>query len=176
MTREHRRRAFERMTALQVLALFWAPLTLLVGVPVRWLLERGEPLAELVLGGAQNVLWVGPALYLGRRVEQTRAAGRDPEAYGLRQAVRTGVVPADDAVRAELPAYLAAQRRGTVAALAVVLAGCLGLVLLGWLVVGNEGWAVIYGAAGVVSAAVAALTLSRLRRLDRRLAGSGQGG
>ncbi|MEK8107514.1 hypothetical protein NKG94_24715 [Micromonospora sp. M12] len=74
-------------------------------------------------------------------------------------------MPEDDAARAELPAYLAGQRRATWAALLSILGISLGLILLALLAADNEGFAVVFGVVAAVSVAVAALTLTRIRRL-----------
>ncbi|MCG5465970.1 hypothetical protein MED01_004588 [Micromonospora sp. MED01] len=157
------RRFFERATGLQLMAVYWVPMTVLIGLPLRWLFDRQESLVEAVLGAALNTVWIGPSIYLGQRA--VGEARQDPEGYPLRQAVRTGAVPEDDTVRADLPGYLAGQRRATWAALLSVLGISLGLILLALLAADNEGFAVIFGVVAAVSAAVAALTLTRIGRL-----------
>lgn len=147
------------------MAVYWVPMAVLIGLPVRWLFDRQEPLAVAVLGAALNTVWIGPSLYLGRRVAGQQSARRDPEGSALHEALRTGAVPEDGAVRAELPAYLAGQRRATWAALLSILGVSLGLILLALLAADNEGFAMVFGLVAVVSVAVAALTLTRIRRL-----------
>ncbi|WP_330463977.1 hypothetical protein [Micromonospora zamorensis] len=159
------KRFLERAPGLQIMAVQWVPMTVLIGLPVRWLFDRQEPLVEAVLNGALNLVWIGPALYFSRWSAGDQAARRDPEGYALREAVRTSTVPADEATLAALPRYLAEQRRATWAALLAILGICLGLVLLALLVADSEGFAVIFGVVAAVSAAVAALTLTRIRRL-----------
>ncbi|MEU8392981.1 hypothetical protein [Micromonospora sp. NPDC048842] len=166
--RERWRRFVERATGLQLMAVYWVPMTLLIGLPVRWLFDRQDSLVEAVLGAALNTVWIGPSISLVQRV--VGEARQDPEGIALRQALRTGTVPEDAAVRAELPNYLARQRRATWAALLLVLGVCLGLVLLALLVADNEGFAVIFGVVAAVSVAVAARTLTRIRRLASLLA------
>ncbi|WP_327032365.1 hypothetical protein [Micromonospora ureilytica] len=168
--RERWKRFFERAPGLQLMAVYWVPMTLLIGLPVRWLFDRQEPLVEAVLNGALNLVWIGPAMYFGRWSAGEQAARRDPEGYALREAVRTGAVPEDDAVRAALPRYVAGQRGATWAALLAILGICLGLVLLALLVADNEGFAVLFGVVAAVSVAVAARTLTRIRRLSSLLA------
>ncbi|MEU8159140.1 hypothetical protein [Micromonospora parva] len=163
------RRLFARATGLQLMAVYWVPMTVLIGLPMRWLFDRQEALDEAVLGAALNAVWIGPSIYLAQRV--VGEARQDPEGYPLRQAVRTGTVPEDDAVRADLPGYLAGQRRATWAALLSVLVTALGLILLALLAADNEGFAVIFGVVAAVSAAVAAFTLTRIRRLASLLPG-----
>ncbi|MEU5960065.1 hypothetical protein ABZ777_02535 [Micromonospora parva] len=165
------KRSLERATGLQLMAVYWVPMTVLIGLPVRWLFDRQESLVEAVLNAALSAVWIGPALYLGRRVAGGQDTRRDPEGYALRQAVRTGTVPEDDEVRADLPGHLAGQRRATWAALLSVLVTALGLILLALLAADNEGFAVIFGVVAAVSAAVAALTLTRIRRLASLLPG-----
>ncbi|MDG4808478.1 hypothetical protein O7634_17145 [Micromonospora sp. WMMD1120] len=164
------RRFVERATVLQLVAVYWVPATLLIGVPVRWLFDRHEPLVELVLNAALNAVVIGPALYLGRRVAGEQGARRDPEGYPLREALRTGTAPGDGAARVELPGYLAGQRRATWRALASILGISLGLVLLALFAADNEGFAVVFGVVVAVSVAVAALTLTRIHRLASSLA------
>ncbi|MGC4870147.1 hypothetical protein ACLQ3B_32430 [Micromonospora sp. DT53] len=166
--RERWRRFVERATGLQLMAVYWVPMTLLIGLPVRWLFDRQDSLVEAVLGAALNTVWIGPSISLVQRV--VGEPRQDPEGIALRQALRTGTVPEDAAVRAELPNYLARQRRATWAALLLVLGVCLGLVLLALLAADNEGFAVIFGVVAAVSAAVAARTLTRIRRLSSLLA------
>ncbi|WFF03510.1 hypothetical protein [Micromonospora sp. WMMD964] len=163
--RRGRRRFLERAPGLQLMAVYWVPVTVFVGLPVRWLFDRQESLVEAVLGGAWNAVCIGPAIYLGRRAAGEQAARRDPEGYALREALRTGTVPEDEGTRAALPGYLAGQRRATWAALLFILTICLGLVLLALLAADNEGSVVLSGAVAVVSVAVAVLTLTRIRRL-----------
>ncbi|MEV4655679.1 hypothetical protein [Micromonospora sp. NPDC049301] len=160
----------ERATGLQLVAAYWVPVTLLIGLPVRWLFDRQESLVEAVLSAALSAVWIGPAFYLGRRVAGDQAARRDPDGYALREALRSGTVPQNDSARAELPGYLAGQWRATWAALLLILSVSLGLVLLGLLATDNEGFAVIFGVVAVVSMAVAAHTLARIRRLTHLLA------
>lgn len=157
------KRFLERAPGLQIMAVQWVPMTVLIGLPVRWLFDRQEPLVEAVLGAALNTVWIVPAIYLSQRI--VGDARHDPEGYALREAVRTSTVPADEAALAALPRYLAEQRRATWAALLAILGICLGLVLLALLVADSEGFAVIFGVVAAVSAAVAALTLTRIRRL-----------
>ncbi|MGA4726700.1 hypothetical protein ACWEOS_32520 [Micromonospora taraxaci] len=88
---------------------------------MRWLFDRQEPLVEAVLGSALNAVWIGPAIYLSRRAAGEQAARRDPEGYALREALRTGTVPEEEATRAALPGYLVGQRRATWAALLFIL-------------------------------------------------------
>ncbi|WP_238648353.1 hypothetical protein [Micromonospora cabrerizensis] len=145
------------------MAVYWAPLTLLIGLPLRWLFDRQEPLVEAALGAALNTIWIGLSIYLTQRI--LGDARPDPEGYALREAVRTGTVPEDEATRAALPGYLTEQRKATWAALLVILGVCLGLVLLALLVAHSEGFAVIFGVVAAVSVGVAALTLTRIRRL-----------
>ncbi|MGW3783217.1 hypothetical protein ACWD5Z_01425 [Micromonospora chokoriensis] len=159
------RQFLERAPGLQIMAVYWVPATVFVGLPVRWLFDRQEPLVEAVLGSALNAVWIGPAIFFGRRAGSEQAARRDPEGYALRETLRTGTVPEDEAVRVALPSYLAGQRRATWAALLFILGVCLGLVLLALLGADNEGFVVLSGAVAVVSVAVAALTLTRIRRL-----------
>ncbi|MET8118070.1 hypothetical protein [Micromonospora sp. NPDC005189] len=161
--RQRWKRFVERATGLQLMAVYWVPATLLIGLPVRWLFDRQEPLVEAVLNAALSSVWIGPAAYLGQRALGGQAIRQDPEGYALRQALRTGTAPEDDRVRAGLPGYLAAQRRATQAALLLVLGVCLGLVLLALLGADNEGFAVIFGVVAMVSVAVAAHTLVRIR-------------
>ncbi|GGO31363.1 hypothetical protein [Micromonospora parathelypteridis] len=158
------KRFVERATGLQIMAVYWVPMTLLIGLPVRWLFDRQESLVEAVLNAALSVVWIGPSVYLGQRV--VGDVRRDPDGYAL----RTGTVPEDDAARADLPAYLAGQRRATWAALLFIMGVSLGLVLLALLGADNEGFAVIFSAVAVVSVAVAAFTLTRIRRLTHLLA------
>ncbi|MGC4812397.1 hypothetical protein ACLQ29_17880 [Micromonospora sp. DT228] len=106
----------------------------------------------------------------GRRAADQQHARRDPEGHALRQALRTGSVPEGDAVRAELPTYLTGQRRATWAALLSILGISLGLILLALLTAGNEGFAVLFGVVAAVTVAVAAHTLTRIRRLSSLLA------
>ncbi|RQX20945.1 hypothetical protein DDE19_00530 [Micromonospora ureilytica] len=73
-------------------------------------------------------------------------------------------------MQAELPRYLAEQRRATWAALLSILGISLGLVLLALLAADNVGFAVIFGVVAAVSVAVAARTLTRIRRLASLLA------
>ncbi|RAN92303.1 hypothetical protein GAR05_05790 [Micromonospora saelicesensis] len=160
------KRFFERAPGLQLMAVYWVPMTVFIGLPVRWLFDRQEPLVEAVLNGALNLVWIGPAMYFSRWSAGEQAARRDPEGYALRQALRTSIVPADEATRTALPRYLAEQRRATWAALLAILGICLGLVLLALLVADSEGFAVIFGVVAAVSVAVAALTLTRIRRLE----------
>ncbi|MDG4837397.1 hypothetical protein O7631_12805 [Micromonospora sp. WMMD967] len=162
---EGRRRFLERAPGLQLIAVYWVPVTVFVGLPVRWLFDRQESLVDAVLGGAWNAVCIGPAIYIGRLAAGEQAARRDPEGYALREALRTGTVPEDEATRAALPGYLAGQRRATWAALLVILTICLGLFLLALLAADNEGSVVLSGAVAVVSVAVAVLTLTRIRRL-----------
>ncbi|MEW1588984.1 hypothetical protein AB0283_26485 [Micromonospora vinacea] len=164
------KRFFERAPGLQLMAVYWVPMTALIGLPVRWLFDRQEPLVEAVLNGALNLVWVGPAVYFSRWSAGEQAARRDPEGYALRQAVHTSTVPADEATRAALPRYLAEQRRATWAALLAILGICLGLVLLALLAADSEGFAVIFGVVAAVSVVVAARTLTRIRRLASLLA------
>ncbi|RAO34881.1 hypothetical protein PSN13_02651 [Micromonospora saelicesensis] len=124
------KRFFERAPGLQLMAVYWVPMTVLIGLPVRWLFDRQEPLVEAVLNGALNLVWIGPAMYFSRWSAGEQAARRDPEGYALRQALRTSTVPADEATRTALPRYLAEQRRATWAALLAILGICLGLILL----------------------------------------------
>ncbi|MET7946129.1 hypothetical protein [Micromonospora sp. NPDC005324] len=168
--RERWKRFFERAPGLQLMAVYWVPMTVLVVLPVRWLFDRHESLDEAVLGAALNAVWLGPAVYLSRRMVGEQAARRDPEGYALREAVRTGTVPEDDAVRADLPGYLAGQRRATWAALLSILGISLGLILLALVAADNEGFAVLFGVVAAVSVAVAARTLTRIRRLAALLA------
>ncbi|MFG1913503.1 hypothetical protein [Micromonospora sp. NPDC048898] len=163
--RERWRRFLNRASGLQFMAVYWVPMTVFIGLPVRWLFDRQDSLVEAVLGAALNTVWIGPALYLGRRTAGQQGARRDPDGYALRQALRTGSVPEDDAVWAELPTYLAGQRRATWAALLAILGISLGLILLALFAADNEGFAVIFGVVAAVSAAVAAHTLNRIRRL-----------
>ncbi|WP_410812931.1 hypothetical protein [Micromonospora sp. 067-2] len=165
-----RRNFAERATGLQLMAAYWVPVTLLIGLPVRWLFDRQEPLVEAVLSAALSAVWIGPALYLGRRVAGDQAARRDPDGYALREALRSGTVPEDDSARGELPGYLAGQRRATWAALLLILSVSLGLVLLGLLGADSAGLAVIFALVAMVSMAVAAHTLARIRRLTHLLA------
>ncbi|MFI6233058.1 hypothetical protein ACIBD9_05820 [Micromonospora sp. NPDC050784] len=162
------KRFLERAPALQLMAVYWVPMTVLIGLPVRWLFDRHEPLDEAVLGAALNAVSIGPALFLGRLGAGQQNARRDPEGYALREAMRTGTVPEDEAVRAGLPGYLAGQRRATWAALLSILGISLGLILLALLSADNEGFAVIFGVVAAVTVAVAALTLTRIRRLASR--------
>ncbi|MER7589189.1 hypothetical protein ABTW72_16815 [Micromonospora sp. NPDC127501] len=164
------KRFFERAPGLQLIAVYWVPMTVLIGLPVRWLFDRQESLDEAVLGAALNAVSIGPALYLSRRMAGQQNARRDPEGYALREAMLTGAVPEDDAVRADLPGYLAGQRRATRAALLAILGISLGLILLA-LFADNEGFAAIFGVVAAVSVAVAARTLTRIRRLASLLAG-----
>ncbi|MFI6067994.1 hypothetical protein ACIA47_22395 [Micromonospora sp. NPDC051227] len=164
------KRFFERAPGLQLMAVYWLPMTVVVGLPVRWLFDRQESLDEAVLGAALNAVWIGPALYLSRRMAGQQNARRDPEGYALREALRTGAVPEDGAARAALPGYLAGQWRATWAALLSILGISLGLILLAILAADNEGFAVIFGVVAAVSVAVAALTLTRIRRLASLLA------
>ncbi|MCX5118127.1 hypothetical protein OG992_13135 [Micromonospora sp. NBC_00362] len=164
------KRFFERAPGLQLMAVYWVPMTVLIGLPVRWLFDRQESLDEALLGAALNAVSIGPALYLSQRMAGEQAARRDPEGYALREAVRTATVPEDDVARAELPGYLAEQRRATWAALLAILGICLGLVLLALLAADNEGFPVIFGVVAAVSVAVAARTLTRIRRLASLLA------
>ncbi|MEU5670089.1 hypothetical protein ABZ749_06875 [Micromonospora sp. NPDC047753] len=164
------KRFFERAPGLQLMAVYWVPMTVLIGLPVRWLFDRQEPLVEAVLNGALNLVWVGPAVYFNRSSAGEQVARRDPEGYALRQAVHTSAVPADEATRAALPRYLVEQRRATWAALLAILGICLGLVLLALLAADNEGFAVIFGVVAAVSVVVAARTLTRIRRLASLLA------
>ncbi|WCN82911.1 hypothetical protein [Micromonospora sp. LH3U1] len=84
------KRFVERATGLQMMAVYWVPAALLIGLPVRWLFERQESLVEAVLSTALNAACIGPAVYLSQRVVgDTR---RDPEGYALCQALRTGNV------------------------------------------------------------------------------------
>jgi hypothetical protein len=147
------------------MAVYWVPATLLIGVPVRWLFDLQESLVEAVLSAALNAVWIGPALYLSRRVAGQQDARRNPEGYALRQALRTGTVPEDGAARAELPGYLAGQWRVTWAALLSILGISLGLILVALLAADNVGFAAVFGVISAVSVAVAALTLTRIRRL-----------
>lgn len=162
------KRFLERASGLQMMAVYWVPLTLLIGLPVRWLFDRQEPLVEAVLGAAVNTIWIGLSIYLTQRILGN--ARPDPEGYALHQALRTGTVPEDEATRVVLPRYLADQRRATWAALLAILGICLGLVLLALLVAHSEGFAVIFGVVAAVSAGVATLTLTRIRRLASLLA------
>ncbi|WP_430500578.1 hypothetical protein ACQRWP_02255 [Micromonospora trifolii] len=162
------KRFFERAPGLQLMAVYWVPMTVLIGLPVRWLFDRQESLDEAVLGAALNAVSIGPALYLSRRMAGQQNARRDPEGYALREAMRTGTVPEDDAVRADLPGYLAGQRRATWAALLSILGISLGLILLALVAADNEGFAVLFGVVAAVSVAVAARTLTRIRRLETR--------
>ncbi|MET7864969.1 hypothetical protein [Micromonospora taraxaci] len=117
---------------------------------MRWLFDRQGPLVEAVLGSALNAVWIGPAIYLSRRAAGEQAARRDPEGYALREALRTGTVPEEEATRA---------------ALLFILGICLGLIVLALLGADSEGFVVLSGAVAVVSVAVAVLTLTRIRRL-----------
>ncbi|MEU1745185.1 hypothetical protein [Micromonospora arida] len=164
------KRFFERAPGLQLMAVYWVPMTVLIGLPVRWLFDRQESLDEAVLGAALNAVSIGPALYLSRRMAGQQNARRDPEGYALREAMLTGTVPEDDAVRADLPGYLAGQRRATRAALLSIVGISVGLILLALLAADNEGFAVIFGVVAAVSVAVAARTLTRIRRLASLLA------
>ncbi|MEW2145442.1 hypothetical protein AB0869_21775 [Micromonospora vinacea] len=164
------KRFFERAPGLQLMAVYWVPMTALIGLPVRWLFDRQEALDEAVLGAALNAVWIGPAVYLGRRSAAEQAARRDPKGYALREALRASTVPEDEAVRAVLPGYLAGQRRATWAALLAILGICLGLVLLALLAADSEGFAVIFGVVAAVSVVVAARTLTRIGRLASLLA------
>ncbi|MFG1843372.1 hypothetical protein ACGFH8_33640 [Micromonospora sp. NPDC049175] len=166
--RERWNRFLNLAPGLQLMALYWVPMAVVVGLPLRWLLDRQESLDEAVLGAALNTVWIGPSIYLTRGI--VGAARQDPEGHALRQALRTGSVPEDDAVRAELPTYLAGQRRATWAALLPILGISLGLILLALLTADNEGFAVTFGVVAAVSVAVAALTLTRIRRLAALLA------
>ncbi|MBG6067259.1 hypothetical protein [Micromonospora ureilytica] len=166
--RERWGRFVERATGLQLMAVYWVPMTVFLGLPVRWLFDRQDSLVEAVLGAALNTVWIGPSISLVQRV--VGEARQDPAGIALRQALRTGTVPEDAAVRAELPNYLAGQWRATWAALLLVLGVCLGLVLLALLAADNEGFAVIFGLVAAVSGTVAALTLTRIRRLAALLA------
>ena len=150
------------------MALYWVPMTVFIGLPVRWLFDRQDALVVAVLGAALNTVWIGPTISLTQRL--LGDARWDPEGHALRQALRTGSVPEDDAVRAELPGYLAGQRRATWAALLSILGTSLGLVLLALLAADNEGFAVIFGVIAAVSVAVAARTLTQIRRLASLMA------
>lgn len=150
------------------MAVYWVPMTVFIGLPVRWLFDRQESLVEAVLRAALNTVWIGHSIYLGQRV--VGEARQDPEGHALRRAVRTGTVPEDAAARAALPRYVAGQRRATWAALLAILGICLGLVLLALLAADNEGFAVIFGVVAAASVAVAARTLTRIRRLASLLA------
>ncbi|MEU8086319.1 hypothetical protein AB0B57_22235 [Micromonospora sp. NPDC049101] len=154
-----------RAPGLQLMAVYWVPMTLLIGLPVGWLFDREESLVEAVLDAALGVVWAVPSIYLSQRIVGEAGARRDPEGYALRQALREGTVPADDRVRAELPGYLAGQRRGTWVGLPVVLGTCLGLILLALLGGDREGAAVIISVIAAGSVAVAVHTLNRIRRL-----------
>ncbi|MFI6272044.1 hypothetical protein [Micromonospora zamorensis] len=162
------KRFLERAPGLQIMAVQWVPMTVLIGLPVRWLFDRQESLVEAVLGAALNTVWIVPWIYLAQRI--VGDARRDPEAYALRQSLRTGTVPEDEATWAALPGYLAEQRRGTWTALPLILGVCLGLVLLALLGADSEGFAAVFGAVAAVSVGVAALTLTRIRRLASLLA------
>ncbi|MFG2046333.1 hypothetical protein ACGFIW_02725 [Micromonospora sp. NPDC048935] len=160
-----RRKFLGRASGLQLMAVYWMPMTLLIGLPVGWLFDREKSLVEAVLDAALGVVWAVPSIYLSQRMVGEAGARRDPEGYALRQALRGGTVPADDRVRAELPGYLAGQRRGTWVALPAVLVMCVGLILLALLGADREGSAVILSVIAAVSVAVAAHTLIRVRRL-----------
>ncbi|MFF0154193.1 hypothetical protein [Micromonospora sp. NPDC005203] len=163
--RERWRRFLNRAPGLQLMVVYWVPMTVVVGLPVRWLFDRQEPLVEAVLGAALNTVWIGPAIYLSRRSAAEQNARRDPEGHPLREALRTGSVPEDDAVRVGLPGYLAGQRQATWAALLSVLGISLGLILLALLAADSEGFAVTFGVVAAISVVAAALTLTRIRRL-----------
>ncbi|MFF0466066.1 hypothetical protein ACFYPX_01295 [Micromonospora zamorensis] len=150
------------------MAVYWVPMTALVGLPVRWLLYRQEPLVEAVLSAALNTVWIAPSIALTQRF--LGEAWQDPEGHALRAAMRTGTVPEDDTARADLPGYLAGQRRATWAALLSILGISLGLILFALLAADSEGFAVVFGVVAAVSVAVAARTLTRIRRLASLLA------
>ena len=154
------KRFFERARGLQLMAVYWVPMTVLIGLPVRWLFDRQESLDEAVLNGAAlNAVWIGPArLPEPADARASRQPGAIPRGTRCARRLRTGTVPEDEAWRGPtLPGYLAGQRRATWAALLAILGICLGLVLLALLAADNEGFAVIFGVVAAVSVAVAAL-------------------
>ncbi|MFC0006245.1 hypothetical protein [Micromonospora siamensis] len=163
--RATRRQAFDRLPGLAMFAVLWPVLTVLVALPMRWLFDRSEPFDEALLSAAQSVVWLGPVLVLTRNVGPDRRGAMDPDGAALRDALRQGEPPADERLRAALPAYLRRQRRATVAGLAVVVACCAALILLAAGQKIDWYWAVVYGLVAVVSAVVAAITLTRVRRL-----------
>ncbi|SCF39918.1 hypothetical protein [Micromonospora mirobrigensis] len=167
--RPTRRHAYDRLPNLAMFALLWPVLTVVVALPMRWLFDRSEPFEEALLSAAQSGVWLGPVLAFSRRVNTDRRRALDPDGAALRDALRQGEPPADERLRAALPAYLRGQRRATLLGLVVILACCAGLILLAAATKIDWYWAVVYGLVAVVSAVVAVRTLTRVRRLDRQL-------
>ena len=169
MIADRPRKPRNRGPLLLLFAVLWVPLTVLVTLPLRRFMAPDEPLDEAVLNAALTVVWIGPAMSFSRLGTRKQARRLDPQGDALRQAVRHGTVPENGAVRGELPAYLVRQRRQNLLALAFVLPVCLSLGLFGVLVAGAAFWALLYGLVAAVCVGVAALTLVRVGRLERRL-------
>ncbi|MBY8871103.1 hypothetical protein K7640_04495 [Micromonospora sp. PLK6-60] len=168
--RARRARALDRSPVLLLFGALWAPMTVLVALPMRWLFDRAEPLDQALVGAAFNLAWLGPAMWLSRRLTEGHHQSRDQDGTALRRALRDGEPPAGAGARAELPAFLRRQRRGTLLGLALILAYCVGLSLFAVLTLPAVGgwWPMVFGVVAGLAAATAALTLTRVRRLAGR--------
>ncbi|MFC0006246.1 hypothetical protein [Micromonospora siamensis] len=134
-----------------------------VALPVRLLIIRDEGLVEQVLGASMFALAMAPGAFGGAPWLPTA-----PDEKAMRRAVRDGVPPDDDRLRAALPARLAWLRRGARYGL---LAGLVWLVLLA--AVGTRDpdrtlWVATFALIGLVLTVLAARTLARVRRLARQ--------
>ncbi|MEH0974137.1 hypothetical protein V6U77_23690 [Micromonospora sp. CPCC 205546] len=132
----------------------------------------GRSPAEALLGaGVGGVPWGLFPLTLGWVVR----ADRDPAWEAARRALRRGRLPADEQARAAAVDHLPVARRGAVLGMAGGVALFGGLAALA-VALDRPLTAGLLGTVLAVVLAVAALTMARVRRLERSLGDPGQGG